>query len=163
MPQLHLALRGEYFLENGDPAWVALPSGPALPADFPTLWQTARAQRDSSLQTIFPALTSALSLLGTVHHQDLTLHLIATPVILHYSRLADGTVQPLSSDPRPLTLAPGDTYIALTSLSIDSPTLARFLHLRDYFNADKLATALLAHLAELNYASPTALLIIECR
>lgn len=98
----------------------------------------------------------------------LTLMHAAQPGVLHYFRLADATLIPLppaylpsrhellpdreQSLGEPLQFAPGDAYIALsaglTHLT-DSPALARFLHLRDYFNADNLTEALLARAAEL--------------
>jgi hypothetical protein len=96
----------------------------------------------------------------------LTLAYSACPGVLHYFRLADATLIPLPPEHKPArhTLAPGnrhesplrfsagDAYIAVSPGAgriADSPAVARFLHLRDYFNAEKLAEALLAHLVEL--------------
>src|SRR5262245_44911372 len=65
----------------------------------------------------------------------------------HYWRWADGTLKPLPAGPAPLTLARGDAYIAVLAgdpPAVASVTIARFLHLRDYFNAQRLAEALLA-------------------
>jgi hypothetical protein len=116
----------------------------------------------------------------------LTLHFAAQPGVLHYFRLADATLVPLppahpparhSPLPRQahwhgptLTLAAGDAYIALSpgaARLADSPAVARFLHLRDYFNAEKLAEALLAHLLELAGNEPPAtaatVLVVEAR
>jgi hypothetical protein len=92
------------------------------------------------------------SLRLTLDADALTLTATATPGILHYFRLADATLKPLSDQPGPLAFAPGDTYIALTPgvrRIADGPTVARFLHLRDDFNAEKLAGALLEHLVEM--------------
>lgn len=97
-----------------------------------------------------------------------TLAHTAEPGVLHFLRLADATLIPLppayppsrhalaperdQSNGGPLELAPGDAYIALSSgitRLTDSPALARFLHERDYFNAEKLSAALLSQTAEL--------------
>ncbi len=116
----------------------------------------------------------------------MSLHSTATPGVLQYFRLADATLIPLAPEYAPaghrlvsergtgedemLALAPGDTYIALSpgaAVVADSPALARFLHLRDYFNAEKLVAALLAHLDEL--AGPAGLpeditaMVVEAR
>ena len=81
----------------------------------------------------------------------LTLTSVAQAGVWHYFRSADGTLKLLDPQPGPLAFEPGDTYIAL-SPSVrqvsDSPAVARFLHLNDNFNAEKLATRLLAHLIE---------------
>lgn len=99
----------------------------------------------------------------------------ADPAVLHYFRLADATVQPLPPESSPLAFQPGDAYIAVTPGSARlaapqpggaAPAIARFLHLRDYFNAEKLATALLAHLLELSPdADPegAGVLVVEAR
>lgn len=81
----------------------------------------------------------------------LTLTASAQAEVWHYFRLADGTVKPLPPRPEPLVFEPGDTYLALSPSAwqvTDSPTVARFLHLHDVFNAEKLAAALLGHLIE---------------
>ncbi len=88
-----------------------------------------------------------------IHLDEATLTLIcsAHENVWHYFRLADGTLKPLPPQPEPLVFEPGDTYIALSPSArqvTDSPTIARFLHLYDTFNAEKLAAALLAHLIE---------------
>ena len=104
-----------------------------------------------------------------------TLLPVADPAARHYFRLADATVKPLPPSPPPLTFEPGDAYVAVTpgavALAADqadgaSAALARFVHLRDYFNADKLAAALLEHLLALggSQASPGAgVLVVELR
>lgn len=84
----------------------------------------------------------------------------AGPEALHLIRLADATTRPL---------APGDTYVAVVSGAGEvpgtlCPAAARFIHLRDYFKADTLASALLAHLqAEAAGAGSLGVLVIECR
>ncbi len=85
---------------------------------------------------------------------------------LHYWRYADATLKPLPAAPPPLTLARGDAYIAVAlgdPPAADSPTIARFLHLRDYFNAQRLAEALLAHLAEAGGTAGVGVLVVEAR
>jgi hypothetical protein len=78
-----------------------------------------------------------------------TVTLSAAPEVLHYYRYADATLKVLPAAPPPLGFARGDAYIALSPgvrAVVDSPALARFLHLRDYFNARRLAEVLLARL-----------------
>lgn len=75
----------------------------------------------------------------------------AAPEVLHYFRRADAALKPLPPDPGPIAFAAGDTYIALSPgvrRIAESAAIARFLHLRDDFNAEKLADALLDHLLE---------------
>lgn len=114
----------------------------------------------------------------------LTLNFIAQPGLLHYFRLADATLLPLPPEHAParhklatgqrhlppLRFSAGDTYIAISpgvAHLADSPALARFLHLRDYFNAEKLCTALLAHMEELAGGQPfpedITVLVVEAR
>jgi len=102
--------------------------------------------------------------------KTLTLCCAAAEGVWHYFRWADATLKPLPPRPEALAFSPGDAYIALTpgaSRIADSPAIARFLHLRDYFNADKLAEALLAHLAELagtdEFPEDVTVLVIEAR
>jgi hypothetical protein len=95
--------------------------------------------------------------------------------VLHYFRLADGTVKPLPPIAAPLAVQPGDAYIAVTPAASHlaegetggaGPAIARFLHLRDDFNADKLAAGLLAHLLELSLDAASAgagVLVVEAR
>jgi hypothetical protein len=134
----------------------------------------------SSLITLIDSLRLSLD------PASLTLHAAAQPGVLHYFRLADATLVPLPPEHPPalhrlirwqahwhgptLHLAAGDAYIALSpgaARVADSPAIARFLHLRDYFNADKLAEALLAHLLELAGANPlpedVTVLVVEAR
>jgi hypothetical protein len=70
---------------------------------------------------------------------------------LHYFRLADGTLKPLPPAPPALRLARGDAYVAVLPGAVgaaDGPAVARFLHLRDYFNAERLARAVVGHVLE---------------
>jgi hypothetical protein len=112
----------------------------------------------------------------------LTLAYRSVPGVLHYFRLADATLIPLPPEHEPtrhkpgrpqgapLQFAAGDAYIAVSpgvARITDSPTVARFLHLRDYFNAEKLADALLTHLLELAGAAEipedVTVLVVEAR
>lgn len=114
----------------------------------------------------------------------LTLSFTARPGLLHYFRLADATLLPLPPEHAParhklapghrhvppLRFSAGDAYIAVSpsvAHLADSPAIARFLHLRDYFNAEKLCAALLAHLEELAAGQPLpediTILVVEAR
>ena len=110
------------------------------------------------------------SLRLTLDADTLALTAAATPGIWHYFRLADATLKPLPPDPDPIPFAAGDTYIAFTPGArriADSPAIARFLHLRDDFNAEKLADALLDHLVELaglaKWPADVTVLVVEAR
>lgn len=156
MPELHLAWRthhgqgsrGDFVLEAGDEPGIRrfilfAGEGPD------------QAVRDDSEATLLIRLNEA----------ELSLNYRALPGVLHYFRLADATLIPLPPEHAPtrhhllddktpagrLRFSAGDAYIALSpgaTHGVDSPTVARFLHLRDYFNAEKLAEALLAHVVE---------------
>ncbi|MGQ0604840.1 MAG: hypothetical protein ACT4QE_24425 [Anaerolineales bacterium] len=116
--------------------------------------------------------------------EALTVHYSASPGVLHYFRLADATLIPLPPEHAPtrhiirqgrpqgspLRFSAGDAYIAVSpgvARITDSPAVARFIHLRDYFNADKLAEALLAHLLELactdQIPEDVTVLVVEAR
>jgi hypothetical protein len=102
--------------------------------------------------------------------EAMTLRCTAADDAWQFFRFADSTLRPLPPRPEALAFSPGDAYIALTpgaSRIADSPAIARFLHLRDYFNAEKLAEALLAHLAELagteGFPEDVTVLVIEAR
>lgn len=118
--------------------------------------------------------------------EALSVHYSASPGVLHYFRLADATLIPLPPEHEstrhmpgraqgrpqgsPLRFSAGDAYIAVSpgvARITDSPAIARFIHLRDYFNADKLAEALLAHLLELAGADQipedVTVLVVEAR
>ena len=97
----------------------------------------------------------------------------ATEGIIHFLRLADAALKQLGPDPGQVLLAPGDAYVAVISggKSLTSETklaTARFIHLRDEFNADKLAADLLKHLLAddnpVSQPNPSlGALVIECR
>ena len=106
----------------------------------------------------------------------MTLSVAAAPAVPHYFRLADGTVKVLPPAPPPLACQAGDAYIAVTPAAARlaegepggaSAALARFIHLRDYFNAETLARAVLAHLLELGGAEKetagAGVLVVEAR
>ena len=68
----------------------------------------------------------------------------------HYFRLAEATLRPLPAEAA-LSFARGDAYIAVSPgarLLAASPAIARFLHLRDGFNAERLAAGLLRFLGQ---------------
>ena len=81
--------------------------------------------------------------------------------VWHCHRWADATVKPLPPTPAPLRLERGDTYVAVFRSS-DSAALARFIHLRDYFNAEKMAEAVWAHAQEYG-AAAQAVIVVEAR
>jgi hypothetical protein len=88
----------------------------------------------------------------------------------HYYRLADATLRPLPAEARALTFARGDAYIAVSPgarLLADSPAIARFLHLRDDFNAERLAEALLDFLGQTSgqaeFPEAVTVLVVEAR
>jgi hypothetical protein len=92
----------------------------------------------------------------------------ASPEVLHYYRCADATLKPLPPAPPPLRLERGDAYVALSPGAralADSPAIARFLHLRDYFNAQRLAEALLGHLLApgATPAEDVTVIVVEAR
>ena len=102
--------------------------------------------------------------------ETLTLTCSAQAGVWHYFRWADGTLKPLPPQPEPISFEPGDTYIALSPSArhiSDSPSVARFLHLHDNFNAEKLAAGLLTHLIEnadrLPFSEEVTVLVIEVR
>jgi hypothetical protein len=116
-------------------------------------------------------LTNANTPLLTLHFDPAAAALTAraAPRVLHYYRLADATLKPLLPAPPVIRLAPGDAYLALSPgvrALADSPAIARFLHLRDYFNAQRLAQATLHHLLA-DRAQPTpediTIVVIEAR
>jgi len=88
---------------------------------------------------------------------------------LHYFRLADATLRPLPAETA-LTLARGDAYIAVSSGArrlADSPAIARYLHLHDGFNAERLAEGLLRFLAQesgqAEFPEDVTVLVVEAR
>jgi hypothetical protein len=92
--------------------------------------------------------------------------------VLHFWRLADATTRPLPAAAGPLQCQRGDAYVAVAQHEAGAPAgyglaLARFIHLRDYFNADKLAQAILEHLdvldQEYGWDSRAGVLVVEVR
>jgi len=177
MPTFNVALQTRRGSSPTRDTWTS--DGPLSPIMQPT--QLALAYHSSSvLRLPSPVVFSPQSLLRSLHPDacltvcldptNLTLTCAAIPETPHYFRLADATVKPLPPNPEPLTLAAGDAYLALTPGALqlaDSPTMARFIHLRDYFNAEKLAAALLNHLIELasgeTVIEDMTVLVIEAR
>jgi hypothetical protein len=108
-------------------------------------------------------LTHAGAALLRVEWQSAALALTARARagVWHCHRWADATVRPLPPAPVPLTFERGDTYVAVYSCA-DSAALARFIHLRDYFNAEKMAEAVWAHAQE-SGAMAEAVIVIEAR
>jgi len=158
MPRLYIALRGPFNLTETPPSPLTSPLRLALPGRAASLDGFSSIRADVAPFSLY------------LNPVDLTLAVTAIPDTPHFFRLADGTVKPLPSDPALLTFSPGDAYIALNPVALDladSPAIAGFLHLRDYFNADKLGDALLKYLtglAGLNEPPVTlSILIIECR
>jgi len=160
---------------------------PGSAARVPLLFLAALTHRGlaparDTLAGLPPNPSAALTepILLTLTHDSaplLTLHLDprlaaitarANPAILHYHRLADANLKPLPPAPPALTLQRGDAYIALSPGAralAGSPKIARFLHLRDYFNAQRLAEALLAHLLAPHTAPPhdITIIVLEAR
>jgi len=87
---------------------------------------------------------------------------------LHYSRLADATLRPLPALAE-VSFARGDTYIGLTPPAglAEPPAIARFLHMRDDFNAERLAEGVLDFLAQESGASDfpldVSVIVVEAR
>jgi hypothetical protein len=89
---------------------------------------------------------------------------------LHYFRLADATLRPLPAQALAMSFARGDAYIALSPgarLLAGSPAIARFLHLRDGFNAERLAESVLNFLAQesgqAEFPEDVTALVVEAR
>ena len=103
-------------------------------------------------------------------HTALAFTAIAHPEVWHYHRWADATIKPLPPQPDLIPLYPGDSYLALSPGAralTDRYAIARFLHERDYFNAEKLAQAVLAQMLAETEASTLAydfsIVVIEAR
>jgi len=117
----------------------------------------ALAHAGTAPRIILRALSPEAFLCVALNASALILTCAAAEEVLHYFRFADATLKPLSDQPGPLAFAPGDAYIALSPGArrvVDSAddvrhVVARFLHMRDDFNAEKLADALLDHLMEM--------------
>ena len=153
----HIALRGISHIVRAtnappmdSPTWIALGDQGPFPSDF-ALQHRRATLADASPRSILQALAPHACLSVHLNPPTQTLAASAAPGVAHYFRLADGAVKPLTSDPEPIMLGQGDTYVALNPVALtlaDGPAIAQFIHLRDYFNVDKLASALLAHLVE---------------
>ncbi len=181
MPNFHLAWRafpgaGEAGLLTTPPAAARLTTLTRLAvlaqgADEAPAALAAAASPAEGLDGLGPAGVLCVF----VDPNALTLTAAAGHDTRHYYRLADGTVKPLPPTPPPLPCRAGDAYIAVTPaaarLAAPAPggasaAIARFLHLRDYFNAEKLAGALLAHVVELGAdadAAGVGVLVVEVR
>jgi hypothetical protein len=88
---------------------------------------------------------------------------------LHYFRLADATLRPLAAEAA-LALARGDAYIAVSPGALqlaDSPAIARYLHLHDSFNAERLAEGLLDFMAQesgqAEFPEAVTVIVVEAR
>jgi hypothetical protein len=167
MPTFNVALQTRPGSGLTHDTWTS--DGPLSPITQPTRLALAYNCPSPFVSRSGPSSPEA-SLTVYLNPTDLTLTCAATPETPHYFRLADATVKPLPPNPEPFSLTAGDAYIALTPGArqlADSPTIARFIHLRDYFNAEKLASALLTHLSELapreTLDEDLTVLVIEAR
>jgi len=143
--------RDAYDLFGEPPTRLVLARLGAAPEAFYDRHQ-ALAHAGTAPRIILRALSPEAFLCVALNASALILTCAAAEEVLHYFRFADATLKPLSDQPGPLAFSPGDTYIALTPgvrRIADGPTVARFLHMRDDFNAEKLADALLDHLMEM--------------
>jgi hypothetical protein len=136
--------------------WLSDQTGPiAAPAEI-GLWCAAEPQASLVRLTLDP--------------RQSTLTATAAGGSQHYFRLADATMRPLPPEAPALSFARGDAYIALSPgarLLAGSPAIARFLHLRDYFNAERLAEGVLDFLAQesgrAEFPEDVTVLVIEAR
>ena len=114
----------------------------------------------------------------------------ATRGVFHYLRQSDATLIPLPPeatdvghklvpwrleelgvrlDQAPtLSLRPGDAYVAVTPGAAglaEGTAIARFIHLRDYFNAERLAQALADDICggRADLQAPFTVLVLEAR
>ncbi len=143
--------RDAYDLFGEPPTRLVLARLGAAPEAFYDRHQ-ALAHAGTAPRIILRALSPEAFLCVALNASALILTCAAAEEVLHYFRLADATLKPLSDQPGPLAFSPGDTYIALSPGArrlTDSPAVAGFLHMRDDFNAEKLADALLDHLMEM--------------
>ena len=167
MPTFHLAWRA--VAGDGSAELTALLAGGETRLTPPVALALAAPTR----LAVRAGVPSLAVLTGQVDPATGTITIAAERETLHYLRLADGTVQPQPPAPPPWLCAAGDAYLAVTpgaarlaggQLGGASTAIARFLHLRDYFNADKLAEAMLAHLLEMGEdAASAGVLVVEAR
>jgi hypothetical protein len=176
MTNFHLAWRSASREQAEGWLGLGLPSAPpcALSGTARLAWLEPRASHSPAQAALAEAEApgSLLDRLGPdcrlacfADPAALTLVAAARPPARHYFRLADATVKPLPPTPLLLHCLAGDCYVAVmlaTAEGSTSAALARFIHLRDYFNAEALARALLEHLADLDAAS-AGVLVIEAR
>jgi hypothetical protein len=138
---------------------VRLAGWPAGPITAPveiTLWCAAEPQACLVRLTLDPA--------------SATLAASAAGGSQHYFRLADATLRPLPPEAPALSFACGDAYIALSPgarrLAV-TPSIARFLHQRDGFNAERLAESVLDFLAQesgqADFPEDVTVLVVEAR
>jgi hypothetical protein len=153
MPALHVAWRSAGPTGNSP---VLSQGQPGLLVSRATLAATASANGPLCLEAALDPLA-------------LTVSASASAGVSHWLRLADASLRPLPAESGPLVLARGDSYVALVSRAPEPDTAlnmaaARFIHLRDYFNADKLASALLLELQDGQPTGPgLGVLVVECR
>jgi len=143
--------RDAYDLFGEPPTRLVLARLGAAPEAFYARHQ-ALAHAGTAPRISLRALSPEAFLCVALNASALILACAAAEEVLHYFRFADATLKPLSDQPGPLAFSPGDAYIALSPgvrRIADGPTVARFLHMRDDFNAEKLADALLDHLMEM--------------
>jgi len=105
----------------------------------------------------------------TLDPAAVTITAAASGGCLHYFRLADATLRPLPPAAA-LTLGRGDAYIAVSPGALrlaDSPAMARYLHLHDSFNAERLAEGLLLFLAQesglVEFPEAVTVIVVEAR
>ena len=143
--------RDAYDLFGEPPTRLVLARLGAAPEAFYDRHQ-ALAHAGTAPRISLRALSPEAFLCVALNASALILACAAAEEVLHYFRFADAALKPLSDQPGPLAFSPGDAYIALSPgvrRIADGPTVARFLHMRDDFNAEKLADALLDHLMEM--------------
>lgn len=140
--------------------WVVMTTAP-VPALPPA----------SDPAAMLAGLGPGASLCLRLHDTALTLEAATRPGLWHYVRRCDATLIPLGPTlAQPLAFQRGDAYVALSpgaAQLTDSPTVARFIHLRDYFTAPALARAILAHIEDVtrthDFPVDVTALVVEAR
>jgi hypothetical protein len=93
----------------------------------------------------------------------------ASAGVLHYFRLADATLWPLPDEAPALAFDRGDAYVAVSpgALRVNGRAIAQFLHVRDDFNAERLAEGLLELLRQEpgggDLAADVTVVVVEAR
>ncbi len=139
---------------RGGPAITGLPADWGAPLGAPAQITLAQGPGEPRLLQV-RADPAAMTVAAT-----------AAPDVLHYWRYADALLKPLPPAAPPLGLARGDAYVAVAPGAVnaaDGPAIARFVHLRDTFNAQRLAEALGAHIVELAGDAAVTVLVVEAR